>query len=99
MKIVFASSNKGKIREIQFLLDGMYEVIGLEDIGLTEEIPETGNTIRENSLLKAEYVRDFLKERGHPFPVFADDSGLEVQQLNGAPGVRSARYAGEQKSD
>lgn len=99
MQLVFASANVNKIREINALVPKTFEVIGLADIGITEEIPEPGDTIRENSLLKAEYVRNFLRDKGRQLPVFADDSGLEVQALNGAPGVYSARYAGIPKSD
>jgi XTP/dITP diphosphohydrolase len=99
MQLVFASSNKNKIREINSLVPGTHSVIGLSDIGITEEIPEPGHTIKENSFLKAKYVSDFLKDKNKPAFVFADDSGLEVEALNGAPGVYSARYAGVPKND
>lgn len=97
MKIIFASANKNKIKEIKALLPFHFEVLGLEDIGITEDIPEPGTTIKENSFLKAQYVLDFLKQKD--VAVFADDSGLEVLALNNAPGVYSARYAGIPKSD
>ncbi len=97
MKIIFASANKNKIKEIKALLPSHFEVLGLEDIGIIEDIPEPGTTIKENSFLKAQYVLDFLKQKG--VAVFADDSGLEVLALNNAPGVYSARYAGTPKSD
>jgi XTP/dITP diphosphohydrolase len=99
MELVFASSNKNKIKEINELFAGAFHIIGLEDMGIREEIPEPGNTIKENSFLKAEYVKNFLKKQNKNHWVFADDSGLEVQALNGAPGVYSARYAGAPKND
>ena len=99
MKLLFASSNKNKIKEITALLPKGYSLSGLQDIGIVEEIPETGKTIKENSLLKAQYVVDFLKNKNEPMAVFADDSGLEVKALNNAPGVYSARFAGIQKND
>jgi XTP/dITP diphosphohydrolase len=100
MNIVFASANKNKISEIRALLPDFFNVLGLSDIGITEEIPEPGTTIRENSFLKADYVVNFLKQKNFgPVLVFADDSGLEVEALNNAPGVFSARYAGEPRND
>jgi XTP/dITP diphosphohydrolase len=99
MKIVFASSNQNKIREINSLMPPTYTVIGLKDIGLTEEIPEPGTSIKENSFLKAKYVSDFLKKKGEAASIFSDDSGLEVEALHNAPGVYSARYAGIPKND
>jgi XTP/dITP diphosphohydrolase len=94
MKIVFASNNKNKIKEIQALLPAAIQIVSLEDIGCTEEIPETANTIEGNAILKANYVT-----QKYGFDCFADDSGLEVDALNGEPGVFSARYAGEPKND
>jgi len=94
MKFCFASHNKNKIRELNQMLSGLHEIVGLNEIGVTEEIPETGETFSENSLIKAKYVF----EKFH-LPVFADDSGLEVGALNGEPGVFSARYAGPAKND
>jgi XTP/dITP diphosphohydrolase len=98
MEIVFASSNPHKIKEIAAMLPEGFNLSGLKDIGITEEIPETGTTIKENSYLKSKYVRDFLKHNPGAW-VFADDSGLEVEMLQGAPGIHSARYAGIPKSD
>lgn len=95
IKIIFASSNKNKIKEISAILSDQFEIVGLSDVGITEEIPENGKTIKENSFLKAQYVHDRIKK----LSVFADDSGLEVDALNGEPGVYSARYAGVPKSD
>lgn len=92
MKLVFASNNKNKIQEIQALVPKTIQIVSLEDIGCTEDIPETANTIKENAILKANYVTE-----KYGYDCFADDTGLEVDALNGAPGVYSARYAGEQK--
>lgn len=94
MKLVFASNNKNKIKEIQLLVPAPIQILSLEDIGCTEEIPETADTIEGNAILKANYVTE-----KYGFDCFADDSGLEVDALNGAPGVYSARYAGEPKDD
>lgn len=94
MQLVFASNNKNKIKEIQQLLPESIQILSLEDIGCFEEIPETANTIEGNAILKANYV---TKKYG--LNCFADDSGLEVEILNGEPGVFSARYAGEEKDD
>ena len=93
MKLVFASNNKNKIQEIQQLLPSTIEIVSLEDIGCHEEIPETADTIEGNAILKANYVTE-----KYGYDCFADDTGLEVEALNGAPGVYSARYAGEQRS-
>ena len=94
MKICFASHNQHKILELNQLLSGIHEVVGLADLGVDEDIPETGETFEENSRIKAKFVFDHYK-----IPVFADDSGLCVDALGGAPGVYSARYAGPQKDD
>jgi XTP/dITP diphosphohydrolase len=91
MQLVFASNNKNKIKEIQQILPQSITILSLEDIGCHEEIPETSNTIEGNAILKANYV---TKKYG--YDCFADDTGLEVEALNGEPGVYSARYAGEQ---
>jgi XTP/dITP diphosphohydrolase len=99
MKIIFASANKNKIKEIKALLPESFELLGLEDIGITEDIPEPGTSIKENSFLKAQYVLHFFKNKNETVAVFADDSGLEVEALDSAPGVYSARYAGIPKND
>lgn len=99
MLLVFASANKNKITEINALIPKNHSIIGLRDIGIVDEIPEPGSTIKENSFLKANYVIDFLKGKNKNYAVFADDSGLEVEALNNAPGVYSARYAGIPKND
>ncbi|KAF2508430.1 non-canonical purine NTP diphosphatase [Flavobacterium zhairuonense] len=93
MKLVFASNNKNKIKEIQSILNGSIQLLSLEDIGCLEDIPETANTIEGNAILKADYVTE-----KYGYDCFADDTGLEVHALNGEPGVYSARYAGEQKN-
>ncbi|MDR7210545.1 non-canonical purine NTP diphosphatase [Flavobacterium piscis] len=92
MKLVFASNNLNKIKEIQSILNGSTELLSLEDIGCYEEIPETADTIEGNAVLKANYVT-----QKYGYDCFADDTGLEVLALNGEPGVYSARYAGEQR--
>ena len=93
MKIVFASNNKNKIQEIQSMLPDTIQIVSLESIGCFEEIPETAETIEGNAILKANYVT-----QNYGFDCFADDTGLEVDSLNGEPGVYSARYAGEQRN-
>jgi XTP/dITP diphosphohydrolase len=93
MKIVFATNNENKIKEIQSMLPQSIEIISLESIGCHEEIPETADTIEENAIMKANYVTE-----KYGYDCFADDTGLEVDSLNGEPGVYSARYAGEQRS-
>lgn len=92
MKLVFASNNKNKIKEIQLLLPDTIQILSLEDIGCFEDILETADTIEGNAILKANYVAEKFG-----YNCFADDTGLEVEVLNGEPGVYSARYAGEQK--
>lgn len=93
MKLVFASNNKNKIAEIQQLIGDKFEIVSLQDIGCTEDIPETAETIEGNAILKAQYVYD-----KYGLSCFADDTGLEIDALQGEPGVYSARYAGEQKN-
>ena len=90
--LIFASANPNKIREVREMLDGLYEVKGLHDIACTEEIPETADTIEGNALLKARYVVEH-----YGLNCFSEDTGLEVTALGGAPGVRSARYSGEDR--
>jgi XTP/dITP diphosphohydrolase len=95
MQIVFASNNEHKRSEISAIMADKWQILSLEDVGFKGEIPETGKTIKENSEMKAQFVRDFLLEQGLDYAVFADDSGLEVAALSGAPGVDSAMYAGK----
>ena len=88
MKIVFATNNEHKLSEIRAILGPSFEVVSLAEIGCHEDIPETGQTLEENALMKAEYIYN-----KYHLSCFADDTGLEVEALNGAPGVYSARYA------
>ena len=88
MKIVFATNNQHKLDEIRSILGDTIEVLSLKDIGCDVDIPETGQTLEENALQKAQYIYDH-----YHISVFADDTGLEVDALNGAPGIYSARYA------
>lgn len=90
MKIVFATNNQHKLQEIRHILGNSIEVLSLKDIGCDVDIPETGSTLEENARQKAEYIWQH-----YHCDVFADDTGLEVEALNGAPGVYSARYAGD----
>jgi XTP/dITP diphosphohydrolase len=92
-KLCFATNNAHKLEEIQAILGDSFDLLSLKDIGCTEELPETGNTLEANSLQKAQYLYDHYQVN-----CFADDSGLEVHALGGEPGVYSARYAGEQRS-
>ncbi|MFV5698042.1 non-canonical purine NTP diphosphatase [Flavobacterium sp. ZT3R17] len=93
MQLVFASNNKNKILEMQSMLPDTIQILSLESIGCHEEIPETADTIEGNAILKANYVTC-----NYGYDCFADDTGLEVDSLNGEPGVFSARYAGEQRN-
>lgn len=90
MNILFATSNKNKLKEIQSLLPSFIKLLSLEDIELNEDIPETSSTIEGNALQKTDYIVQYFG-----IDCFADDTGLEVEVLNGSPGVHSARYAGE----
>ncbi|MEP2935643.1 MAG: non-canonical purine NTP diphosphatase [Gilvibacter sp.] len=92
MKLVFATHNKNKLLEIQALMPPHIELLSLDDIGCTEEIMEDAPTIEGNAKLKATYVK-----QTYGYDCFADDTGLEVEALNGAPGVYSARYASERR--
>jgi len=92
-KIILATGNKGKVRELNAMLKGYYKVISQSDMQV-EEVPETGTTFIENALIKARYAS--LQSK---LPALADDSGLQVEALNGAPGIYSARYAGEGATD
>jgi len=94
MKIVFATNNQHKLEEIRYILGEKFEVVSLRDIGCTEDIPETGSTLEENAWQKVDYVHEH-----YGLDCFADDTGLEVEALNGAPGVLSARYANDEGHD
>lgn len=93
IRLVFATNNENKVKEIQELLGADFEIKSLKDIGFFEDIPETADSLEGNADLKAKHIH-FL----HACNVFADDTGLEVDALDGAPGVFSARFAGEQKN-
>lgn len=92
MKLVFATNNEHKLHEVQEMLGQRFELMSLADLGCTEEIPETGPTLETNASEKAWYIYD-----RYGVNCFADDTGLEVDALNGEPGVYSARYAGPQR--
>jgi len=88
-KLVFATNNKHKLREVKDIVSGDFQIVSLADIQCAGDIPETADTLEGNALLKARYVKE-----QYGYDCFADDTGLEVEALNGAPGVYSARYAG-----
>jgi XTP/dITP diphosphohydrolase len=88
MKIVFATNNQHKLQEIREILGDDFDIVSLKEIGCHADIPETGSTLEENARQKAQYVFDH-----YHLSCFADDTGLEVEALGGAPGVHSARYA------
>lgn len=94
MQLCFATNNKHKLEEVAQAIDKRFNILSLADLNCFEELPETRDTLAGNSLQKAEYI--FQR---YNIPVFADDSGLEVDALGGKPGVYSARYAGNHKSD
>jgi XTP/dITP diphosphohydrolase len=94
MKICFATNNAKKIEEVAAALKGLIEIVSLQEIGCTVELPETGDTLEHNAFEKARYVNQHFG-----VSCFADDTGLEVTALNGAPGVYSGRFAGEPRSD
>jgi len=90
--LVFATNNKHKLTEVREIIGDSFHVLSLEDIGCFDDIPETADTLEGNALLKALYVK-----QKYGYDCFADDTGLEIPALNNAPGVFSARYAGEAK--
>jgi len=94
MKICFATNNSKKIEEVKAALGAEFTLLSLQDIGCEEELPETGDTLEHNAMEKAQYVYD-----NYGVSCFADDTGLEVEALDGAPGVYSGRFAGEPRSD
>lgn len=93
MKLIFVTNNRHKLQELQAILSGRFELLSLQDIGCFEDIPEEQPTLEGNARQKAFYV---FEKFG--FACFADDTGLEIEALNGEPGVYSARYAGETKN-
>ncbi|TDQ17283.1 dITPase [Algoriphagus boseongensis] len=94
MKICFATNNSKKIEEVKAALGSAYQIVSLQEIGCYEELPETGDTLDHNAFQKARYVKE-----NYGVDCFADDTGLEVDALDGAPGVYSGRFAGEPRSD
>ena len=90
MKLVFATNNRHKLEEISAIIGNKIEILSLRDIGCFDDIPETADTFEGNALLKARFVKE-----KYGYDCFADDTGLQVEALNGEPGVYSARYAGE----
>ncbi len=94
MKICFATNNPKKLEEVKAALGQEFDIVSLKEIGCEEELPETGETLEHNAFEKARYVYE-----NYQVSCFADDTGLEVEALNGAPGVYSGRYAGEPRSD
>lgn len=102
MKLVFASNNKHKLSEVRQILPEQVEVVSLKNVGFVQEIEETGATLEENSLLKANAVWEWLDKNrllSSVDGVFADDTGLEIAALGDAPGVRTARWAGDEACD
>ena len=94
MKLVFATNNSNKIKEVSNLISNQIEIMSLKDIGCKEDIVESENTIIDNAILKANYIKN-----NYGYDCFADDTGLEVDFLNGKPGVYSKRFAGENSTD
>lgn len=90
MRLIFATNNQHKLQEIKAQVGDSYELLGLSDVNISEEIPETHETLKENAIEKAMYIYE-----KHKYDCFADDTGLEIDALDGRPGVYSARYAGE----
>lgn len=93
-KLIFATTNKGKLREASEILGGRFEVVSPSSLGLDAEVEENGDTLEANSRIKARHLYSLCAQ-----DCFADDTGLEVEALGGAPGVYSARYAGEEQDD
>ena len=89
-KLIFATNNAHKLEEVRAMLEPQYSIISLDEIGCHDDIPETADTLEGNALIKAKYIFD-----KYGLDCFADDTGLEIDALNGEPGVYSARYAGE----
>ena len=93
-RMIFATGNQGKMKEIKMILEGLgVPVVSMKEAGITAEIEENGSTFEENAIIKAKTIMELTGE-----PVLADDSGLEIDYLNGAPGIYSARYMGEDTS-
>lgn len=93
-QLVFATNNKHKLNEVQQVVGDTFQILSLEEIGCYEDIDEPGATLEENALIKARYIKE-----KYGYDCFGDDTGLEVEALNGAPGVHSARYGGDHDSN
>ena len=93
-KIIFASNNKHKIEEVKEMLDNEYEILSLNDIGFLDDIVEDGQTFEENAKIKCRAIKEYLGDKAKDYYIMADDSGLCVDALDGAPGIYSARYTG-----
>ncbi|MCQ2348131.1 MAG: non-canonical purine NTP diphosphatase [Paludibacteraceae bacterium] len=94
MKLVFATNNAHKLEEVRKILPSVFQIISLRELGCNEDIEENGTTLEQNSLIKAQYIWD-----KYHVDCFADDTGLEISALGGAPGVYTARWAGEAHND
>ena len=92
-KLVFATNNKNKIKEVSEIVGHKFDIVCLDELGCQDDIAETGTTLEENALIKVRYIN-----QKYGVDCFSDDTGLEVDALNGEPGVHSARYAGEDKN-
>ena len=101
MKIILATNNEHKLSEIRSIFDNNIEVLSMKDVGIDADIEENGETLLENSRIKATFVASTLEKNNYPYPfiVIADDTGLLVDELNGEPGIYSARYAGGEGHD
>lgn len=96
MKVIYGTTNKNKILEMQkYFLDYDMELISLKDIGFSEDIVEDGETFLENSLIKAQVIKNFCDKHGINYPILTDDAGICVKALDNRPGVHTARYAGD----
>ncbi|MFA6402641.1 MAG: RdgB/HAM1 family non-canonical purine NTP pyrophosphatase [Salinivirgaceae bacterium] len=92
-QLIFATNNRHKLEEVKHILSGLFQVVGMSEAGFTEDIPENEPTLEGNARTKAQFIYNLTKSN-----VFADDTGLEIEALNGEPGVFSARYAGPSKT-
>ncbi|MGN0224924.1 MAG: RdgB/HAM1 family non-canonical purine NTP pyrophosphatase [Prevotella sp.] len=101
MKLILATNNEHKLSEIKDILGDGFDILSLKDVGINTDIEENGDTLLENSRIKATFVASILDKNNYPYPfiVIADDTGLLVDELNGEPGIYSARYAGGEGHD
>lgn len=99
MKIIFATGNQNKMKEIRMILADLgMEILSMKEAGVQVDVEENGSTFEENALIKAKAIAEIMKEKGEEVIVLADDSGLEIDYLGKEPGIRSARYAGSETS-